>query len=479
MKTSECSRCNRSPISTRIGAARVYCYRLDTMECLSCHREFARSCSREEDFRKTCPDCKKRDFKLIHSKDYFINCKNCNFSFEPLARNAKTCKRDIVTQCLSCKKDVKQKCDKAGIRTSCSNSCAAKLSAHGGSGSIRCAGCGEKKSTSSSICKNKIEHTCEYCKSETVLKCNAKNMQRSVKCPNEICKFIKLNHPNYKDPNKLLNLEKWVNEEERNYKEYFEHTGLETVPKFLQELIKGNKLYIRNCRKCQTEFNTNSTNKEYCNKIHFEKCKKCLKSYEVKIISADSGFCDITCAHLFNNNSSIHFEKISEYKDLNKWAAGFALRHNRKPGALDLITYFNVKRVPDELDRELFDIGNRSLLENIVKVFLEESSIDFLHNKFLLRKGKKRLQIDFFLTDYNLAIEVQDLWSHDRDSDTEPFSFGGFKKGPTYHKEKELIAISDGYEYLELWQEDILSGDFKKLLFKTISFKANSQIDNY
>lgn len=76
------------------------------------------------------------------------------------------------------------------------------------------------------------------------------------------------------------------------------------------------------------------------------------------------------------------------------------------------------------------------------------------------------LELDFWLPELSLAIEVQDFTTHSRTTENElaEYSFskekGIFKSGPSYHKRKRALAKEQlGLELIELWEDEIRLGD--------------------
>ena len=112
-----------------------------------------------------------------------------------------------------------------------------------------------------------------------------------------------------------------------------------------------------------------------------------------------------------------------------------------------------------------------SHLENIVYAHL----VSVLPERPLRRQrlamdptGRK-LEVDFLIPSLALGIEVQDFATHSRDRNDEPVELkhvkAQMKKGPLYHGEKgRAYREQCGVQVVELWEDEIRSGEFKGIL---------------
>lgn len=55
----------------------------------------------------------------------------------------------------------------------------------------------------------------------------------------------------------------------------------------------------------------------------------------------------------------------------------------------------------------------------------------------------------------SVALEVNDFYSHNKESDSIPFAHGGFKRGPSYHERKRELCHEHNIELLFLWEDEI------------------------
>lgn len=117
-----------------------------------------------------------------------------------------------------------------------------------------------------------------------------------------------------------------------------------------------------------------------------------------------------------------------------------------------------------------------SRLENKVANFLRKSNIGYIQNSRPLTTvggPRKNLEIDFLLTDYAVAFEVQDFATHQKEAipiEYVPKYFGGGpKKGPAYHDEKRSMAQSQlSVALIDLWEDQIKDGSFETLIMDAL-----------
>ena len=161
----------------------------------------------------------------------------------------------------------------------------------------------------------------------------------------------------------------------------------------------------------------------------------------------------------------------------NNWAKNFKLQYGRKPTRLDFKSVVGV--VPDRnsvmiargADMTLLDKWG-SYYELLVCDILKKNKVKFTRNKIFKCKDGKIRELDIYLEDYNLGIEVNEFATHSK-VDNEPYvvngmrchvdDYKGYKKGPMYSKEKANAFSEFGIFLVELWEDEIISGDFKKL----------------
>lgn len=120
--------------------------------------------------------------------------------------------------------------------------------------------------------------------------------------------------------------------------------------------------------------------------------------------------------------------------------------------------------------------GRSSRLENIVIDFIFKTNLNFKINSYPIRlkepNKNKRLQIDILLPELKLGFEIQDFATHSKVSDDEISDFmrlRQLKKGPAYHENKRRLAREQlGVALIDIWQDEIESGDFEEIILKAI-----------
>jgi hypothetical protein len=104
--------------------------------------------------------------------------------------------------------------------------------------------------------------------------------------------------------------------------------------------------------------------------------------------------------------------------------------------------------------RKCFPITKNSKLEEIFRDFINELGIKHLDNNRTLLNGK---EIDLFLTDYNLGIELNGNYHHSE-------IYG--EKDKTYHFEKLMIATNVKIKLLQIFEDELLLK--KEIVFSRI-----------
>ena len=88
-----------------------------------------------------------------------------------------------------------------------------------------------------------------------------------------------------------------------------------------------------------------------------------------------------------------------------------------------------------------------SKLEDQFKDFLISHNIQFeQHNRNILDKSNKggHLELDFYLPDYNIAFEINDINSHN-----------AYEKHYMYHRNKTINCLSKGIELIHIWEWEL------------------------
>ncbi len=112
-----------------------------------------------------------------------------------------------------------------------------------------------------------------------------------------------------------------------------------------------------------------------------------------------------------------------------------------------------------------------SKFEIAVVDYLIELKIPFTRRFRKLKKSlrsKSRYEIDIYLPELGLGFEVQDFTTHSKNSDFEvghPWAKNKLKHGPKYHNLKREIAKKQfGVDLIDLWEDEILSGEFERIV---------------
>jgi hypothetical protein len=102
---------------------------------------------------------------------------------------------------------------------------------------------------------------------------------------------------------------------------------------------------------------------------------------------------------------------------------------------------------------------NKSSYEFDVATFIERNDVRFL-------RGDRRFgfEMDIFLPDYNIALEINGLYHH-----SELF------KDTKYHLDKSLKCLEEGIQLLHIWEDEYL---FKRDIVKSIILNRLGKIEN-
>lgn len=210
---------------------------------------------------------------------------------------------------------------------------------------------------------------------------------------------------------------------------------------------------------------------KYCRRNLDLKCERCGRIFQ-RICKNKStphtNFCDSICWNLNEKATN-----IIEYRSINDWAVSFKNREGRRPSINDINQYFNVRNLPGFADKSLFRLNEKgySFLESVVSEYISDAYIGLkvLNRKRPLKDPEgRRLEIDIFIEEISLGFEIQDFATHSRDNDTEISRFGETKKGPIYHEKKKRLAANAGIVLIEIWEDEILNGKFKKTVNQSI-----------
>ena len=238
------------------------------------------------------------------------------------------------------------------------------------------------------------------------------------------------------------------------------------------------ELSAKDCVICGENFVPQSSKSMVCDREHLQQCAWCGSEFSVNIqrwkTEGLGVCCSNSCSTAVTRGSAIDPSKITEYREIDRWAVQFLLGNGQKPSPVDVQSYFGVG-IPSRANFSLFKIDRRgrSGFESHVLRLLTEKwpNLTVLSNKRPPRSTSgKVLEIDLWIPDLRIGFEIQDLATHSRDSDTElsPMPWSELKKGPSYHLAKKEAADRAGIELFEIWEDDILTGGAQAALESAI-----------
>lgn len=146
---------------------------------------------------------------------------------------------------------------------------------------------------------------------------------------------------------------------------------------------------------------------------------------------------------------------LSSIDNMLIWVNRFNIEHGRKPNYSDLAYYMNIayttaaKYINKFKLKDEFDTTS-SRLESIVEDFIKTLNIEYIkHDRKLIHPK----ELDFYLPEYNIAIEVNDTYSHNSTNT----SYGADNITPkNYHQNKVLECANRGIHLIHLYEWEIL-----------------------
>lgn len=227
------------------------------------------------------------------------------------------------------------------------------------------------------------------------------------------------------------------------------------------------------CNICNNEYTPTSSKQRVCNLNHSKKCEFCNEEYTPitqKYFTESNKYCDNICSTLSQGNSKIDKTLLKEYKDPDQWALEFKKTSGRKPKKVEFLMYFGLK-VPPFADMKLFEKTRDSKLELTIVYFLK--SIGLEEGKDFLRRSRFKInnrwfEVDIYLPELNMGFEVQDFDTHTREESSVSDKYGNPIKDKRYHERKRLVLRELGITVFELWEDEIISGDFEKTIHKML-----------
>lgn len=162
------------------------------------------------------------------------------------------------------------------------------------------------------------------------------------------------------------------------------------------------------------------------------------------------------------------YSQIIQSKDqLKKWKEDFIKEEKSAPTLLDFCSLSGysssaVYKKFDELGfniEEIFNVSS-SMFEEKIKAFLDKNHISYqTHNRDIISP----LELDFFIPDFNIAIETNGAFFHNSSIQT------GHNRPPKerlYHQRKSLLCEDKGIRLIHIFEWDL----YKKNIDNTLSF---------
>ena len=220
--------------------------------------------------------------------------------------------------------------------------------------------------------------------------------------------------------------------------------------------------------------------RRYCGQCSSE-CLTCRKSFPCTG-DRKQYYCSTDCQKLKNSKVEVTAELLNHYREPGRWAEEFTQKNKRKPTAIDYRMFFGVTKVNPRA--EVFLEKGPSSLEDPVYEFIRDSlseGVEVLRNKRPLKFEKGRYEIDIYIPNLHLGFEVQDNKTHAHSDDVPLLIKAGdkrFKHGPTYHEfKRELAKAQLNVTIIDLWEDDIRSGDYKEIVTKALQ-EAHDERNN-
>ena len=161
-------------------------------------------------------------------------------------------------------------------------------------------------------------------------------------------------------------------------------------------------------------------------------------------------------------DSNMTLEKV--YSDCNNFKQFILLLFQKKDRLLcisEIMRIFSIKshssilKTINQLGLRMYFKLKTSKLEDQFKCFLKDHEIAYKeHNRIFYNNDTKgRLELDFILPDYNIAIELNDLASHNIT-----------QRQASYHLHKSQLAQSKGIRLIHIWEWELTDDTLWKRL---------------
>ena len=151
-------------------------------------------------------------------------------------------------------------------------------------------------------------------------------------------------------------------------------------------------------------------------------------------------------------NTLKNIKEFSTSSNLLEYINNFIKKNNRKPHYVDISNDFNVGytsviRYIRQYNLEDYIEKSFSYFEDIVKTFLDNNRIKYRRND---RTEIGPQELDFYLPDYKIGIEVNDIVSHNS-----TIGFFGEPKDKNYHYNKSKLCEEKGIRLIHIYEWEI------------------------
>lgn len=393
-------------------------------------------------------------------------CPICNNEFEPTHYKQRFCKNKHFSKCEICGKEIEQK-NLLNIKKACSKECRLKVR-----GKTNLEKFGVENPFSSGEIKEKIKQTnikkygaehrlknkseVEKQKQSNILKYGVENPMQNKEI---LDKVLKTNLEKYGSKSPLTNHKV----REKTKKTKIEKYG--TTSHWLSEEWK-NKHFEDNLKKYghklkahtkEVREKANKSLRKTYSKNYLKFKRMILKRWGTKNIDDFIWF-----TYFFNNLQYVpSIEALANYFNRSESVIISLIKNN------NLISNYP-------------EYENYSTKERIVKEFLDENKIEYISQT---RKIITPFELDFYLPDYNLAIEVSPTWTHKYI--TNENGVGVTDKEYHYNKFKlcenkgvELITIFDWHDYEKVFEMILAKTNTSKTIYARNTTLLIKQVDN-
>lgn len=147
-------------------------------------------------------------------------------------------------------------------------------------------------------------------------------------------------------------------------------------------------------------------------------------------------------------------EIIKDRESLQKWITEFKKLHNAKPAYIDLknelkCAYSTVCAIVSNFRLKSYFKTASSYLELSVEDFIQTLNIEYKKHD---RTQIKPLELDFYFPKQKVAIEVNDIATHNSTRNTAGYCKDEYVKDKNYHTNKSKICEESGIRLIHIWE---------------------------